>query len=224
MRQFNFIYKTTNLITGKSYIGKHSTNLVEDGYLGSGKYLSSSIQKYGRENFKREVLCYCNTIEELNTKEKENVKFHNTLSPNGYNLLEGGDGGFNYLNNKNSFINKTHNREYLINLTNKRLLRMDTDLEFRSRVSKTISVGLRKRFDFNKENNIKNKSSMGFLGKTHKDSSKKIISEKLLLASKGQGNSQFGTIWINNPDLKLNRKIKKSENIPDGWIKGRKIK
>lgn len=38
---------------------------------------------------------------------------------------------------------------------------------------------------------------------------------------KGKGNSQFGTIWISNPLLKINAKVKKENEIPEGWFKGR---
>lgn len=41
---------------------------------------------------------------------------------------------------------------------------------------------------------------------------------------KGSGNSQYGTMWIHNSKLKKNKKISKAEEIPDGWIKGRKLK
>jgi hypothetical protein len=54
--KYHTVYKTTNLLNGKYYIGKHSTNHVNDEYLGSGKYLWSSINKYGIDNFRKKVL------------------------------------------------------------------------------------------------------------------------------------------------------------------------
>jgi len=62
------VYQTTNLINNKIYVGVHKVkggmNSKFDGYLGSGKYLNSSIKKYGKDNFKRETLFYFE-IEEL---------------------------------------------------------------------------------------------------------------------------------------------------------------
>lgn len=50
------IYKTTNLLNGMFYIGKHQTEDPNDSYLGSGVYLKRAIAKYGKCNFKKEVL------------------------------------------------------------------------------------------------------------------------------------------------------------------------
>jgi hypothetical protein len=93
--KYHLIYKTTNLINNKIYIGAHSTNNINDGYIGSGKMLHSAIKKYGIENFKREILHMFNSPEEMFTKEKEIVseKFISRLDV--YNIVTGGFGGFN---------------------------------------------------------------------------------------------------------------------------------
>ena len=52
----HYIYKTTCTVTGRYYIGMHSTSNLEDGYVGSGKRLWLSIRKYGLENHEREIL------------------------------------------------------------------------------------------------------------------------------------------------------------------------
>ena len=90
---YYFIYETTNLINGKKYIGKHITDNLNDGYLGSGLVLQNAIKKYGRENFKREILEFCENEEQCYELEYEYIKNAKAYSnPNYYNLTEGGKG------------------------------------------------------------------------------------------------------------------------------------
>lgn len=88
------VYKITNKIDGKFYIGKHQTRDLNDGYMGSGKYLKSAIKKHGLENFSKEILHVFDSEKEMNEKEKELV----VLSEEAYNLCDGGQGGFGYIN------------------------------------------------------------------------------------------------------------------------------
>ena len=87
------VYKTTNLLTGKYYIGQHQTEDLNDGYLGSGKYLRAHIKKYGKENFKKEILFIYTTKEEMNAKEKELVTWDLVESSECYNQTIGGTCG-----------------------------------------------------------------------------------------------------------------------------------
>jgi len=86
---YGVIYCTTNLINGKIYIGK---SVYDDPkYIGSGNLIKSAIKKYGKENFKKDILCTCFSEEELNTSEKHFIKVMNSQII-GYNILEGGTG------------------------------------------------------------------------------------------------------------------------------------
>lgn len=93
MKQFNYVYKITNLINGKIYIGKHSTDNLDDNYMGSGTRLRQAYKKYGLENFKKEVIDYYNSEEELNRGEMFYIENFNSTDPKiGYNLTYGGEG------------------------------------------------------------------------------------------------------------------------------------
>jgi group I intron endonuclease len=88
----NFIiYKTTNLINGKIYIGQHCTS-ANDGYLGSGKIINLAIKKYGKRNFMRETIDYCNG-DNVDAKEIYWINELNSQNPEiGYNIENGGNG------------------------------------------------------------------------------------------------------------------------------------
>lgn len=73
---FYYVYKITNTINNKFYIGSHKTQDLNDDYFGSGMYLKRAIKKYGKENFKKEILYYLNSIEEMRTKETEVLQQH----------------------------------------------------------------------------------------------------------------------------------------------------
>lgn len=88
-----YVYLTINLINNKKYIGEHYGELDDD-YLGSGTLIQRAINKYGRENFKKEILYISQTQEENFQKEKEFIKAFNACKDsNFYNIHEGGSGG-----------------------------------------------------------------------------------------------------------------------------------
>ena len=92
------IYLTTNLVNGKKYIGQHKLTKVRDYYLGSGKIIKQAIKKYGYQNFKKERLEICNTLEEANIREQYWISFYDAVdSEEFYNLAKGGStGGLEY--------------------------------------------------------------------------------------------------------------------------------
>lgn len=92
------IYKITNLINNKIYIGKHQTNNLDDDYLGSGKMLQRALKKYGKENFKREILFTFSSEQEMNQKEAELVTEDFCAREDTYNICPGGQGGWGYVN------------------------------------------------------------------------------------------------------------------------------
>lgn len=84
-----FIYKTTCLVNGKIYIGKHEGS-ESDNYLGSGTIFEFALKKYGRKNFKREILRRCETLHELRIWEHVFIKKYRAQDPSiGYNKADG---------------------------------------------------------------------------------------------------------------------------------------
>lgn len=89
---YGYIYKTTNLVNGKIYIGKKKGEFTTS-YKGSGKYLKNALNKYGVENFSVEVIEYCETLDIQNEREKYWISYYRNLDTPMYNIANGGDGG-----------------------------------------------------------------------------------------------------------------------------------
>lgn len=91
---FGYIYKTTNLINNKIYIGQHKSNEFDSNYYGSGKLISLTIKKYGKENFKVELIDTADNLNELTEKEYYYIKLYkSSIEYNNYNLLRDNDKG-----------------------------------------------------------------------------------------------------------------------------------
>lgn len=92
-----YIYRITNLINGKTYIGQHKYKVLNDSYMGSGKRLIKAQKKYGIENFKKDILVFNISKKEhidllektFIVSEREKVGVEDC-----YNLADGGEGGF----------------------------------------------------------------------------------------------------------------------------------
>lgn len=84
------IYKITNQINGKYYIGRHATKNVNDSYMGSGIGIINAIKKYGKENFTKEVIAEAESAEALWNLEKEIVNEDVVKDPMSYNNAYGG--------------------------------------------------------------------------------------------------------------------------------------
>lgn len=93
------VYKTTNIITNKIYVGKDMRD--DPNYIGSGFLLKKSIAKYGKDNFVKEVLQRCSDVDVLNEAEKFWIRELNSICPNGYNIAFGGTGGDVFTNHPN---------------------------------------------------------------------------------------------------------------------------
>ena len=107
---YHIVYLTTNIANQKFYVGVHSTYNLDDGYLGSGIILKNAINKYGKNNFKRQILYYCLTAIDAYEIESKIVNKNLTSRFDCYNIVLGGFGGYQLFNshieNINSFKDK----------------------------------------------------------------------------------------------------------------------
>lgn len=209
LKKFHFIYKTTNLLNNKFYIGMHSTSNLKDGYMGSGTYLRRSIRKYGIDNFKLEILEWYNTRDELIEREKEIITENHINNPNCYNMKNGGLGG-----------GKFHSKEHQFKCSQaaglKHSERLKTDEEYRKKRSKQITESNNKRIQ---KGELKSwKENYDWTGKKHTTETLQKMKESKKGHGIGEQNSQYGTKWITNSEI--NSKIKKDEPLPEGWRYG----
>jgi len=180
----------------------HSTHNIEDDYLGSGKRLRYSINKYGRENHIREILEYCKNRKELKNRESEIVNLNELAKKDCMNLQPGGGGGFT----KEQSTKGAKKRNELLWHS---LLYED----WREKKIEEQRIRYKKLWQEGKMN------SSRFTNKKHSKETK----EKMRNADRtGIKNSQFGTSWITND--KESKKIHKNDLIPEGWRLGRKLR
>lgn len=211
-RKFHYIYKITR-DDGRFYIGMHSTDVLEDGYFGSGKLITRSIKKHGVDRHTKEILEFCDSREELRMLESSLVNEELIADKMCMNLQLGGFGGF---------INQDHQRKCSsagLNSYRKKLKNED----YRNNVCENISKATKKSHAAGNAHKI---DTNMWVGKTqtevHVEKRKATFAERGHM--QGEKNSQFGTCWVTNGIKPV--KIKKDlldEYLAKGFIRGRKL-
>jgi hypothetical protein len=167
---YYIVYKTTNTINGKFYVGKHKCkDISKDKYLGSGRTLKKAIKKYGREAFVREILGFFDTESEALDFEENIVTEELIKEEICYNETIGGRGSFYHINKDENKINPMHNpkvvdkikEHYKLNgVTEKQLSPSKQNIKqaIKSNIgrkrpdhAKKISVTTKKHWETNKE-------------------------------------------------------------------------
>jgi len=170
------IYKTTNLVNGKIYVGQHNTS-ADDGYLGSGNLILLAIKKYGRENFIRETLEYCNSVS-VDVKETHWIlKLEATNKKIGYNIKSQGQKIYDRLNGiKHPMYGKHHTNE-----TKNKISQKMKGNKLSEKTKNKISESLLKNGRSEKENLKQSKRMIGknnpMFNKKHSDQTKKKMSK-----------------------------------------------
>lgn len=199
-------------MNGKIYVGKHKSarHPSENDYYGSGKQITAAIKKYGIENFKKEVLHYCSSLQEIADKEGEIVTEDFVKRPDTYNMHKGGPGGWDHYNGS---------KEHSVNSRKggikgaKRL--NDFIAEQKANNTQWWQDWYAKVVELNRSKNCNGWINM----------SEEEIQQRKKLQSKnaaGNKNSQYGKIWISNVLTKEVKRITINDTIPEGWVRGKK--
>ena len=206
---FYTVYKVTNLVNDKIYVGLHVTKDLDDDYLGSGKQIQAAVKKYGRENFKKEYIKICETPEEMYNLEAEIVNEAFVKRTDTYNMKTGGTGSWSHVNS-----NLAKYREARSKAAKLKADRPDNIFK---------NPEWQKTVDWTRD-----PDRLRELGKKAISSeamAKKKITWKAIGHQQGNKNSQFGTCWITHSKLG-NKKINKNDLekfLSLGYTKGRKI-
>ena len=211
------IYRTTNLLNGKFYVGIHKTENPEDEYLGSGKLIRAAVLKYGESNFRKEILFEFDSADEAFAKEEELVELHKN-NPLCYNLKKGGSGGFDYIN-ENGFSALGGRRS-----TEGRRRKAEADPVYREKLAEVGRRNLRKALGtVPKEIVLLNleKATKAWMGSHHSPEYCQRRSQEL----RGTLNPRYGTVWVNlGGQEQAVSKEEASRFVSCGWLLGRRKK
>lgn len=108
-----YIYKITNELNGKTYIGQHKKKYFDNKYYGSGVLIKEAVRKYGKYNFNQTLLKVCFSQEELDKEEQKFIKLEREKGHAEYNITDGGKGmkGIHLTGNQNPFYGHHHTEE-----------------------------------------------------------------------------------------------------------------
>lgn len=216
---FHYTYKITNKINNKIYIGAHSTENLNDSYFGSGKLLKRAQAKYGIENFSKEILEFFDDKTSMFESEKNIVTEEFLKRPDVYNLKLG---GWDHLNTE-EYLDKK--KEASLKGVAAFKTRFENDSDLKEKYRKMGSERFKQLWD-NPKYREKFSNTKSFLGKSHSDETINKMKESHARNKhqQGENNSGYGKMWIYSLEEKVSKRINKTDIIPEGWNKGRKIK
>jgi len=245
-----YVYKVTNQLNGKFYIGKRKHKSPQtDNYMGSGAQIKAAISKYGKDNFKKEILAEFSSNDDAALYEKSLVTTDLIADPLTYNMHEGGHGGFGHVNvvppeqrvNIISLKKKISSGEISVggtkdwNNTSYEKVRRQAEINRQSGtgINSPESIEKRKKTMFAREHQRGEKNSQfgkkWFVEENASDLTARkmfrqpptgwITTTEWKELRKDKSNNAYGAMWIN--DGKENRLIHKNESIPNNWKRGR---
>ncbi|WDR21839.1 homing endonuclease [Salmonella phage vB_SenM_UTK0003] len=195
--KYHYVYEITNNINGKKYIGKHSTNNLDDGYVGSGVFIKKAINKYGLENFTKIIIKKFDTSKEAFEFEAEMVTEDVVKNRMYYNAKPGGYGGIYMTEEIKKKMKESSRKRYL----NSPGTTLGTTCYTNGKKNRFLKPG--------------DKIPDGFyIGQ--------VIPNKKCRKGCAVKPTTTGTFWVNNGTI--NKLMQPSSEIPVGFVKGRLMK
>lgn len=169
------VYKITNKINNKIYIGQTIRSL-EERWRGhwkerrSGRYICNALQKYGKSNFSIQIMAYCDNLEALNSVEKYMILKYKSQYPFGYNILAGGKNAKHTEETKKKMSDMAKGRKSAFK--GKKHSKATKDLIRKSRLGKSMNYATKNKIK-HATTGIKNH----FFGKKHSNETRAKISK-----------------------------------------------
>lgn len=223
MQQYFVVYRVTNKLNNRVYVGVHKTADINDRYFGSGVAISAAIKKYGEANFEKETLAVFDNADEMFAMEAEIVNEAFVVDKTTYNMQLGGGCYPDRDGHRTSEEVSAAARKAAVASNRARHKRRQCDPEYdercRANSSRAIKAALAKK-DCSGEN-------ASFYGKRHSAETRAKMRVSAKGKHTGEKNSQYGTCWIFSNKEKRSKRIKRDElddHLRRGWEKGRKMK
>jgi len=222
------IYKITNIVNKKIYIGKDTTN--NPNYYGSGKLIINSIKKYGKNNFIKKIIEECEDKITLCEREKYWIKEFNSCDLKiGYNISKGGDGGDTFSNNHNlpkikEKISNSMKKRIFTESHKKNLSKNHMSTKYKKGKTYEEIYGEERAKEYKNKLKLsrqKYKSEKERLGKKYE---KNILNLKIRMTGINNHMKKNKFYWFINPLTNQTTRIMENGVIPEGYVKGRKIK
>ena len=216
-KKYHYIYKTTCKVTGKFYVGMHSTNNLDDGYLGSGKILGYSRHKYGDENHVKEIVEFLPSRDALKLREKEIVNEELLKDPYCMNLTSGGTGG-NI--GGGGFFGDEHRKNFHA-AGGKTTARKRADPAFNSAINEKISIGQKAYLARNPSARVESQKLATEAAHSETANAKRRATNAARGYQQGKNNNQFGKVWVTNGLMRVSiKKEKLDEYLVMGYYRG----
>ena len=180
-----YIYRITNKINGKTYIGQHKYKKLNDSYMGSGKLIRRAQKKYGMENFEKEILYSCIQYKETaDDMERFAIAKERALGKAEYNIAGGGEGflGVHHSEGTKRKLSKANKGKHLSEETRKKIskaLKGKKTYEMTEETRKRISEALKGREGNHFSEESKKKISEALKGRHLTEETRRKISEAL---------------------------------------------
>ena len=205
--EYHIVYKITNTTNGKIYVGVHSTDDLDDGYMGSGRLIRAAIEKYGIASFSKVILRKFETRADAYLYEKEIVDDVFIARDDTYNLRTGGHGGMML-----DPISGSKHHMYGVNFSD----------EHRKKISDAL-IG--RICDHNQEIN-KRPEKIAKTAESHRGMTRSVearenmsVARKRFILKNGAAANKGSTIW-HDPATGELKTVHKGCAAPDGWLRG----